>query len=61
MDLLLLLFIGHKGIEGNEPADQLAKWGSLHQFIGSEPACGNSDRVAGRVIRDWMCREHQEN
>jgi hypothetical protein len=51
---------GHKGIESNETVDQLAKRSSLHPFIGPEPACGISDKVAGQVIRDWMCREHQE-
>jgi hypothetical protein len=25
-----------------------------------EPSCSTSDRVAGRVIRDWMCRVHQK-
>jgi hypothetical protein len=39
-----------KEIEGNEIADQLAKGGSLHPFIGPELACGTSDRVTGRVI-----------
>jgi hypothetical protein len=43
---------GHKGIDGNEIVDQLAKMGSLHPFIGPEPACGISGRVAGWVIRD---------
>jgi hypothetical protein len=51
---------GHKGIEGNETADQLAKRGSLHPLIGPEPACGISERVAKRAIRDWVCREHQK-
>jgi hypothetical protein len=48
------------GIEDNEIADQLTKRGSQHPFIGPEPTCGTSDRVAGWVIRDWMCREHQD-
>jgi hypothetical protein len=51
---------GHKGIEGNESADELAKRGSLHPFIGPEPACGISERVAKWAIRDWVCREHQK-
>jgi hypothetical protein len=51
---------GHKGIKGNENGEQLGKRGSLHPFIGSELTCGISDRVAGQVIRDWTCREHQE-
>jgi ribonuclease HI len=47
---------GHKGIEGNEIADQLARKGSLHPFIRPEPACGISGRAAGHAIGDWVCR-----
>jgi hypothetical protein len=47
----------HKGIKGNETADQLTKWGSLHPFIGPEPICGMSGRVA---VINWMCKEHYE-
>jgi hypothetical protein len=36
-----------KGIKGNEIDDQLAIRGSLHPFIGLEPACAISDRVTG--------------
>jgi hypothetical protein len=52
---------GHNGIKGNEIADQLAKMGSLHPFIGPEPACGISGRVAGWAIRDWVDREHHKH
>jgi hypothetical protein len=31
---------GHKNIVGHETADQLARTGSEHPFIGPEPACG---------------------
>jgi hypothetical protein len=48
------------GIGGNETANQLAKRGSLHPFTEPELACGISERVARQVIRDWMCREHQQ-
>jgi hypothetical protein len=51
---------GHKGIEGNDIADQLARKGSRHLFIGPEPACGISGRVAERAIRGWVCREHHK-
>jgi hypothetical protein len=33
---------------------------SLHPFIGPEPACGISERVAGQAIRDWVRREHRK-
>jgi hypothetical protein len=51
---------GHKGIAGNETADQLAKIGSKHPFIGPEPACGNSIGVAKKAIRDWMTMNHKK-
>jgi ribonuclease HI len=56
----LLWVLGHKGIQGNDIANQLASKGSQHLFIGPEPACGISGRVAERAIRDWVCREHQK-
>jgi hypothetical protein len=34
--------------------------GSLHPFIGPEPACGISETVAGQAIRDWTHREHHK-
>jgi ribonuclease HI len=43
---------GHEGIAGNETADQLAKVGAEHPFIGPEPACGISIGVARKAIRD---------
>jgi ribonuclease HI len=51
---------GHKGIESNEIADQLARRGSLHPFIGPEPACGISKTVAEQAIRDWVHRKHHK-
>jgi hypothetical protein len=30
----------HEGIEGNETAEQLAKFGSEFPLTGPEPACG---------------------
>jgi hypothetical protein len=46
--------------EGNDIADKLARRGSLHLFTGPETACGISERIAKRAIRDWVCREYQE-
>jgi hypothetical protein len=50
----------HKGIEGNQTADQLEKGDSLHPFIGPEHACTISDRVVKWAIGDWMRRDHQK-
>jgi hypothetical protein len=45
------------GIDGNEIADQLARQGSSHPFMGPEPALGISAKVARGVIREWMSRK----
>jgi hypothetical protein len=37
-------------------ADQLARAGSEHPFIGPEPACGISIGVAKKAVRDWPDR-----
>jgi hypothetical protein len=44
----------------NETADQLAKMGSEHPFIGPEPACGISVGVAKKAVRDWTNKKHKE-
>jgi hypothetical protein len=51
---------GHEGIAGNETADQLAKIGAEHPFIGPEPACGISTGVARKAIRDWTITNHRK-
>jgi hypothetical protein len=51
---------GHKGIVGNEMADQLARMGSEHPFTGPEPACGISIGVAKKAVREWTNRNHEK-
>jgi ribonuclease HI len=43
---------GREGIDVNETADQLARTGSGHPFIGPEPACGISIGAAKKAVRD---------
>jgi ribonuclease HI len=50
---------GHEGIVGKETADQLARTGSEHPFIGPEPACGISVGVAKKAVRHWTNRNHK--
>jgi ribonuclease HI len=52
---------GHEGIVGNETADQLARTGFEHLFIGPEPPCGISVGVAKKVVRDWTNRNHKKH
>jgi ribonuclease HI len=51
---------GHEGIVENETADQLARTGSEHPFIGPEPVCGISVGVAKKAVRDWTNRNHKK-
>jgi ribonuclease HI len=50
---------GHEGIVGNDTADQLARTGSEHPFVGPEPACGISTGVANKAVRDWTKINHK--
>jgi ribonuclease HI len=52
---------GHGGIVGNEMADQLARMGSEHLFLGPEPACGISVGVAKKAVRDWINRNRKKH
>jgi hypothetical protein len=51
---------GNEGIAGIETADQLARTGSVHPFIGPEPACGISVEVTKKAIRDWTNKNHKK-
>jgi ribonuclease HI len=51
----LIRVSGHKGNDGNEIADQLAKLRSERPFIGPEPACG----ISKRSVRDWTNRPQE--
>jgi hypothetical protein len=42
-------------------ADQLAKLGSEHPFIGLEPAYCISMGVAKKVVRDWTIRDNRKH
>lgn len=45
--------LGHRGIEGNEKADLLARQGSSIQFVGPEPFSGVSKCVIQMKIEKW--------
>jgi ribonuclease HI len=51
---------GHRGIEGNEKADQLAKEGAVRPFYGPEPVCGISRATARDAAKKWAREEHQK-
>jgi ribonuclease HI len=51
---------GHKGTDGNEMTDQLAKLGSEQPFMGPEPACGISMGVAKKAVTDWTISDHRK-
>jgi hypothetical protein len=45
---------GHRGIEGNEIANQLARKGSQHPFIGPEPVNSVLEREAMWAVRNGI-------
>jgi ribonuclease HI len=49
---------GHAGIRGNEIADELAREGSVHQFVGPEPALGVSRQIIKKIIQCWLDKQH---
>jgi hypothetical protein len=46
-------------IAGNKMADQMAKLGPEHLFIGPEPACSISIGTAKKGVWDWTNRTHR--
>jgi ribonuclease HI len=49
---------GRAGIRGNEIADEPARKGSAHHFVGPEPAVGVSRQSIRRRIQCWLDRQH---
>lgn len=49
---------GHKGISGNEKADELARIAATSNFIGPEPMFGTSVSARKDIIKEWVRREH---
>jgi ribonuclease HI len=49
---------GHSGILGNEIADELAREGSAHHFVGLVPTVVVSRQCIRRKIQCWLDRQH---
>jgi hypothetical protein len=54
----LFLVPGHSGIHGNEIANELTRDGSVHHFVGSEPALGVSRQIIKKKIQCWLDKQH---
>jgi hypothetical protein len=54
----LFWVLGHSGIRGNEVADELAREGSVHHFVGQEPALGVSRQSIKKKIQCWLDKQH---
>jgi hypothetical protein len=48
----------HSGMQGNEIANELARKGSAHHFVGTEPPLGISKQNIRRKIQCWLDRQH---
>jgi hypothetical protein len=49
---------GHSGIRGYEIADKLAREGSVHYFVGPEPALGVSSQSIKKKIQCRLDKQH---
>jgi hypothetical protein len=49
-----------RALMANEMADQLARLGSEHPFIGPEPTCCISTAVPKKVVKDWTKRYNRK-
>jgi hypothetical protein len=49
---------GHSVIRGNKIADELAREGSVHHFVGPEPALGVSRQSIKKKIQCWLDKQH---
>jgi hypothetical protein len=49
---------GHSRVRGNETADQLATEGTVHQFVGPEPALGVSRQNKTKNTKRWLDNQH---
>jgi hypothetical protein len=49
----------NRAIRGSEIANQVARLGSEHFFIGHEPMCGILAGVAKKAVRDWTNSDHK--
>jgi hypothetical protein len=56
----LIYVLGHRGIGGNEIANELARLGAEDPFTGPEPACRASAGVPEKAVRDWIIRNHMK-
>src|SRR5690606_7691002 len=57
--LQLIWVPGHRGHEGNEKADKLAKKGSDTPFVGPEPACAIPWTNVKTNVHQWAEAEHR--
>jgi hypothetical protein len=44
-------------LKSNETANQLARFGYEHPFLGPEPACGITAGFAKKTVRDWANKD----